>query len=114
MAENETTDSGTERTTGAHTANAELRSAYGKYLWIFTAAALAVHVLVIFFFVTPRGGGFEAQADELEVIEIPPEIRIPPPPEGLCMSRMYRARRLRTSSTLSPVSTASPRSPMPA
>lgn len=65
------------------TANTQLHGAYGRYFWMFTAAALAVHFLIIFFFVTPRGGGFEARADELEVIEIPPEIKIPPPPEEI-------------------------------
>jgi TonB family protein len=38
---------------------------------------------MIFFFVAPRGAGFEARAEEMEVIDIPPEIKIPPPPEEI-------------------------------
>ncbi|MDX1623252.1 MAG: TonB family protein [Gemmatimonadota bacterium] len=65
------------------TANTDLHGEYRKYFWWFTAVALAIHVLLIFFFVTPRGEGFEARAEEMEVIEIPPEIKIPPPPEEI-------------------------------
>lgn len=65
------------------TANTDLHNAYGKYFWLFTGVALAIHVLLIFFLVTPRGEGFEARAEEIEVIEIPPEIKIPPPPEEI-------------------------------
>ena len=72
-----------ERVETHSTANTEFHRTYGRYFWWFTGAALAIHVLIIFFFVTPRGGGFEARAEELEVIEIPPEIKIPPPPEEI-------------------------------
>lgn len=65
------------------TANTELHDQYKKYFRLFTIAALLVHVVLIFFLVTPRGAGFEARADELEVIDIPPEIKIPPPPEEI-------------------------------
>lgn len=65
------------------TANTELHSDYRKYFWWFTGAAIAIHVLLLLFFVTPRGEGFEARAEEMEVIEIPPEIKIPPPPEEI-------------------------------
>ncbi|HUP02136.1 MAG TPA: energy transducer TonB [Gemmatimonadota bacterium] len=70
-------------TTGYTTANTELHGAYGRYFKVFTIAAVLVHGLLIFFLVTPRGEGFEARAEELTVIDIPPEIRIPPPPEEI-------------------------------
>lgn len=80
MAEEETR----ETTLEAHaTANSRLHESYGRWFWWFAGAALVVHVLLIFFFVTPRGEGFEARAEEMEVIEIPPEIKIPPPPEEI-------------------------------
>jgi TonB family protein len=65
------------------TASSRLHDEYGRLFKMFTLAALVVHGLLIFFFVTPRGEGFEARADELEVIDIPPEIKIPPPPEEI-------------------------------
>ena len=80
MAENDTNGRAAE---SYSTANTDLHSAYNKYFWVFTGVALAIHVLLIFFLVTPRGEGFEARAEEIEVIEIPPEIKIPPPPEEI-------------------------------
>ncbi|MGH7558256.1 MAG: energy transducer TonB [Gemmatimonadota bacterium] len=65
------------------TANSRLHNEYGRLFKMFTLAALVVHGLLLFFFVTPRGEGFEARADVLEVIDIPPEIKIPPPPEEI-------------------------------
>lgn len=65
------------------TANTELHQAYGRYFRWFTATAVVIHALLLVFFVAPRGEGFEASTDELEVIDVPPEIRIPPPPEEI-------------------------------
>ena len=65
------------------TANRQLHGDYGRLFKIFTGVAVAVHVLLIIFFVAPRGAGFEARAEEIEVIDIPPEIKIPPPPEEI-------------------------------
>jgi TonB family protein len=33
--------------------------------------------------VAPRGEGFETGIEELEVIDVPPEVKIPPPPEEI-------------------------------
>lgn len=82
MAEEKTSGEGAAVETYS-TANTDLHGDYKRYFWWFTAAALAIHVVLIFFLVAPRGQGFEARAEELEVIEIPPEIRIPPPPEEI-------------------------------
>jgi TonB family protein len=68
---------------GHETANLHLHGQYTRYFRIFTAVALVLHAVLIYFVVAPRGGGFEARADELEVIELPPEVRIPPPPEEI-------------------------------
>lgn len=65
------------------TANRELHESYGRYMKLFTAGAVLVHALLLVFFVTPRGEGFTAGIDELEVIDVPPEIKIPPPPEEI-------------------------------
>lgn len=65
------------------TANTELHGNYRRLFRIFTGVAILVHALLIVFVVAPRGSGFEARADELELIDIPPEIKIPPPPEEI-------------------------------
>lgn len=71
-------------TTAVHTsANRRLHTTYSRYVRIFTGVALVVHAILIYFVVAPRGAGFDARAEELEVIELPPEIRIPPPPEEI-------------------------------
>lgn len=65
------------------TANSRLHNAYSRYFKAFAIAATVIHGIMIFFFVAPRGAGFEARAEEMEVIDIPPEIKIPPPPEEI-------------------------------
>ena len=78
MAENESKPSASHPT-----ANAELHHEYPRYFRWFTIAAVVVHALLIYFFVTPQGEGFTKESEELEVIDIPPEIKIPPPPEEI-------------------------------
>lgn len=65
------------------TANTRFHGDYSRYFKWFTLGAVVVHAILIFFLVAPRGEGFEARADELVVIDIPPEVRIPPPPEEI-------------------------------
>lgn len=71
------------RTRTFSTANTELHESYGRYMKLFTTGAILVHALLLVFFVTPRGEGFEATVEEIEVIDVPPEIKIPPPPEEI-------------------------------
>ncbi len=57
---------------------------YRQYFGWFVAVAAVVHVLVILFAVVPSmDRGFAASGDEIAVIDIPPETKIPPPPEEL-------------------------------
>jgi outer membrane biosynthesis protein TonB len=65
------------------TANSDLHNGYARYFKLFTGVAAVVHALLIVFFVAPRATGFERGIDEFEVIDIPPEIKIPPPPEEI-------------------------------
>jgi hypothetical protein len=65
------------------TANTELHDSYSRYFQGFTAAAVVVHGLLLVFLVAPPGQSFEASAEELEVVDMPPEIKIPPPPEEI-------------------------------
>lgn len=64
-------------------ANRKLHGVYSRFFRAFTVVALVVHAVLIGFVVAPRGSGFDARAEELEVIDIPPEIKIPPPPEEI-------------------------------
>jgi|SRR3989344_951755 len=57
--------------------------AYDRYFRPAVVAAALVHAIIIGSVVPPRGGDYEARADELTVIDLPPEIRIPPPPEEI-------------------------------
>jgi hypothetical protein len=56
-----------------------LHDSYGRYFKLFTAAAILVHTLLLVFFVAPRGVGFETGIEELEVIDVPPEVKIEAP-----------------------------------
>jgi len=77
MAENK------ELSTPAVDAGTRWHDLYDRYFRIFAIVAVVLHAVLIYFVVAPRGAGFEARAEELEVIELPPEIRIPPPPEEI-------------------------------
>jgi TonB family protein len=72
-----------EFSTPAEDAGTRWHDLYDRYFRIFAVVAVALHAILIFFVVAPRGGQFAARAEELEVIELPPEIRIPPPPEEI-------------------------------
>jgi protein TonB len=65
------------------TANALFKAKYRKYLDIAMSISLSVHLLA--FAVVPHIeiNPHKTELDELEVIEIPPEIEIPPPPKEI-------------------------------
>ena len=67
----------------SETANSRLHESYGRYFRWFVFAAVAVHTSLIFFVVAPRGEGFAVITKETIVIPIPPEVRIPPPPDEM-------------------------------
>ncbi|MDX1623310.1 MAG: energy transducer TonB [Gemmatimonadota bacterium] len=57
---------------------------YRRMLFAAALTAAVVHAVIIFAFVMPdTSRAFAGSADELEAIEIPPEIKIPPPPEEI-------------------------------
>jgi len=65
------------------TANALFKAKYRKYIDIALSISLGVHLLA--FAVVPHIeiNPHKTDLDELEVIEIPPEIEIPPPPKEI-------------------------------
>ena len=61
-----------------------LGEVYRHYLTGFVALAAIIHGLIIFFVVVPSmSRGFASAGDEMAVVDIPPETKIPPPPEEL-------------------------------
>jgi len=65
------------------TENALFKAKYRKYIDIALSLSLAIHLLA--FAVVPHIdiNPYKTNLDELEVIEIPPEIEIPPPPKDI-------------------------------
>lgn len=59
------------------------RRNYRRYLVWGGATAVLMHTVVILFFVAPSNAEFEFEAEEMDVVDIPPEIQIPPPPEEI-------------------------------
>jgi protein TonB len=65
------------------TANVEFKSRYRKYFDIALLLSLGVHLFAFAFVPQIDINPYRSDAEELEVIEIPPEIEIPPPPKAI-------------------------------
>jgi protein TonB len=65
------------------TANTRFKQRYRKYFDIAMAISLAIHLIAFAVVPTLDITAFKTQVDELEVIEIPPDIEIPPPPKDI-------------------------------
>ena len=65
------------------TANDRFKKSYGAALCGGITAATLLHFSFFFFFPELTAADVSYDADELEAIELPPEIEIPPPPEAI-------------------------------
>jgi len=65
------------------TANDRLKSSWGVSLWGSLNLAVLLHVGLFALWPELTAQDFSFSAGELEFIELPPEIRIPPPPEAI-------------------------------
>ena len=63
------------------TANERFKSGFGNWFWGSMIAATVLHFAFFQFFPDLTAEDVSYSADELEAIELPPEIEIPPPPE---------------------------------
>lgn len=64
--------------------NARFRESYGRWLVRSLGVAGLLHLVVIGFFVAPsRTETFASVGEEMLTIELPPETKIPPPPEEI-------------------------------
>lgn len=65
------------------TANDRLKRSFGTWFWGSLIAATVIHFAVFQFWPDMTAEDVSFTADELEAIELPPEIEIPPPPEQI-------------------------------
>ena len=65
------------------TENDRFKRSFGSWFWGSMIAATVVHFMVFQFWPTQTAGDVSFTAEELEMIELPPEIEIPPPPEAI-------------------------------
>ncbi len=65
------------------TANDRLKRSFQNWFWGAVAAAALLHGAVIAFWPDMTAADFGITSAELEAIELPPEVEIPPPPEQI-------------------------------
>ena len=65
------------------TENDRFKRSFGSWFWGSMIAATVVHFVVFQFWPTQTAEDVSFTAEELEMIELPPEIEIPPPPEAI-------------------------------
>ena len=65
------------------TENDRFKRSFGSWFWGSMIAATVVHFMVFQFWPTQTAEDVSFTAEELEMIELPPEIEIPPPPEAI-------------------------------
>jgi len=65
------------------TANEKFKKSFGNWFWGSMIAATVLHFAFFQFFPDLTAEDVSFSSDELEAIELPPEIEIPPPPEQI-------------------------------
>ena len=65
------------------TENDRFKRSFGSWFWGSMIAATVVHFMLFQFWPTLSAEVVPFTAEELEIIELPPEIEIPPPPEAI-------------------------------
>ncbi len=65
------------------TANDRFKRSFGNWFWGSMIAATVIHFMMFQFWPEMTAEDFSYTADELEAIELPPEVEIPPPPEAI-------------------------------
>ena len=70
-------------TINLETENDRFKRSFGSWFWGSMITATVVHFSLFQFWPTRTADDVSFTADELEMIELPPEIEIPPPPEAI-------------------------------
>ena len=65
------------------TANEQLKRRFSSVFWASMIAATVFHFCTFAFWPEITPADFSFESDELEAIELPPEIEIPPPPQQI-------------------------------
>jgi periplasmic protein TonB len=65
------------------TANDRLKNSFNTWFWGSVFAAAVLHFLVITFFPSMTAADWGIVSREMEAIEIPPQVEIPPPPQDI-------------------------------
>ncbi|MCH7934918.1 MAG: energy transducer TonB [Gemmatimonadetes bacterium] len=65
------------------TENDRFKRSFGSWFWGSMIAATVLHFMLFQFWPTQTAADLSFTAEELKLIELPPEIEIPPPPEAI-------------------------------
>ena len=65
------------------TANQRFKASYRLFIALALFASVVVHFLAFEFFPSMQAADLDFVPDQLSAIELPPEVRIPPPPEAI-------------------------------
>ncbi len=70
-------------TTEVETANDRFKRSFGSWFWSSMITATVFHFIIFQFWPTQTADNVAYTAGELEIIDLPPDIEIPPPPETI-------------------------------
>lgn len=65
------------------TANDRFKQGFGNWFWGSVVAATLVHFILFAFFPSLSAEDVSFESDEIEMIDLPPEVDIPPPPQRI-------------------------------
>lgn len=65
------------------TANDRFKQSFGSWLWASIILATVLHFALLKYFPTLSAADLSIAVAELEAVELPPEVEIPPPPETI-------------------------------
>jgi periplasmic protein TonB len=65
------------------TANDRLKRSFGSWFWGSMMAAVLVHFVLMAFWPNLRAADVSFTMEDMEAVDLPPEIEIPPPPEQI-------------------------------
>lgn len=65
------------------TANDRLKQGFGNWFWGGIAAAALLHFAIMAFWPSMEAADVSINSEELQAIDVPPQIEIPPPPEQI-------------------------------
>ena len=74
---------GAVRVESQETANDRLKRSFSSWFWGAMIVATVIHFSAFAFWPELTAADFSFESDELEAIELPPEIEIPPPPQQI-------------------------------